>query len=184
MSNIIVLAEHESGELVRGSLSAVQAARVLAEKVGGGFDIAIAGSGIDTAASQLTGYGAATVYQLEGTCLAGYTAQAYAQAFDTAVKTSGAQFVLAAATSRGKDCIPRVAARLGAGQASDIVAINGDAVEALVNGRSQQIIQHKRRNHSICRQHAQQSCHVRMNHARSFGHAANRDRIAAGQFNP
>ena len=127
MSNIIVLAEHESGTLVKASLSAVAAARVLASKVGGGFDIAVAGHGVDGVAASLNGYGAATIYQLEDSGLEGYTAQAYAQAFDTAARTSGATFVVAAATSKGKDCTPRVAARLGAGQASDITAINGDA---------------------------------------------------------
>jgi electron transfer flavoprotein alpha subunit len=126
MSTIIVLAEHDGGELVRGSLSVVQAAKELAAKVGGGYDIAIAGGG-SSVSSALAGYGAETVYQVESDALGGYTAQAYAQAFETAVKASGARFVLAAATSKGKDCIPRVAARLGAGQASDIMAINGDS---------------------------------------------------------
>jgi len=127
MSQIIVLAEHEAGTLVKGSLVAVSAAKELAAKVGGTFDIAIAGQGVDSVAAELAGYGAAHIYQIEDATLANYTAQAYAQAFDTAVRHSGAQFVLAAATSRGKDCTPRVAARLKAGQASDIVAINGSA---------------------------------------------------------
>ena len=126
MSTIIVLAEHDGGELVRGTLCAVQAARELAAKVGGGYDIAIAGGGAGVA-SALSGYGAETIYQVESDALSGYTAQAYAQAFESAVKASGARFVLAAATSKGKDCVPRVAARLGAGQASDVIAINGDA---------------------------------------------------------
>jgi electron transfer flavoprotein alpha subunit len=126
MSNIIVLAEHEAGQLVKASLSAISAAKELAAKVGGGFDVAIAGHGVDAAAAALAGYGATTVYQLEDAGLEGYTAQAYAQAFGTAAQAAGAQFVVAAATSKGKDCTPRVAARLGAGQASDITAINGD----------------------------------------------------------
>ena len=104
MSQIIVLAEHDSGTLVKGSLVAVSAAKELAEKLGGTFDIAVAGQGIDSVAAELAGYGAATVYQLEDASLANYTAQAYAQAFDTAVRQAGAQYVLAAATSRGKDC--------------------------------------------------------------------------------
>ena len=127
MSNIIVLAEHESGQLVKASLTAVTAAQQLAAKVGGGFDIAIAGHGIDGAAAELSGFGAGTIYQLEDAALEGYTAQAYAQAFGTAVSASGASYVIAAATAKGKDCTPRVAARLNAGMASDIIAINGDA---------------------------------------------------------
>ena len=125
MSKIIVLAEHDGGELVRGSLSAVQRQRQC--QVGGGFDIAIAGHNVGNAATALAQFGAETVYQVESAALEGYTAPAYAQAFEVAVQASGATYVLAAATAKGKDTTPRLAARLGAGQASDIIAINGDA---------------------------------------------------------
>ena len=127
MSNVIVLAEQQNGKLANASLNAITAAQQIVAKVGGGFDIAVAGSGIDAVAAALTGYGAGTVYQLEDSSLAGYTAQAYAQAFHTAVKASGAKYVVSAATAIGKDCTPRVAARTGAGQASDVLAIEGDA---------------------------------------------------------
>ena len=126
MSNVIVLAEHESGDLVRGSLNAIQAAKEIVAKVGGSFDVAVVGSGIGAVATELAQYGAATVYQVESSALAGYTAPAYAQGFEVAVKASGATYVLAAATAKGKDTTPRLAARLGAGQASDVIAINGD----------------------------------------------------------
>ena len=127
MSNIIVLAEHEQGSLVNATLNAIGAAKKLAEIVGGGFDIAVAGAGVGAIASQLTGYGAGTVYQVEDPTLEGYTAQAYAQAFHKAVEASGASFVIAASTARGKDCTPRVAARLDAGMASDVIGVEGSA---------------------------------------------------------
>ncbi len=126
MSTIIVLAEQQNGTLASGTLNAVSAAKQLAAKTGGGYDIAVAGHGIDGVAASLAGYGANTVYQLEDPALAGYTAQAYAQAFGTACTAAGAQYVVAASTSIGKDCTPRVAARLDAGQASDVMAIDGD----------------------------------------------------------
>ena len=103
MSSIIVLAEQYEGQLVGGTLSAISAARILADKTGSdGFDIAIAGQGIDAVAASLAGYGAKTVYQIEDAALAGYTAQAYAQAFTSAVNASGASYVVAASTARGK----------------------------------------------------------------------------------
>jgi electron transfer flavoprotein alpha subunit len=127
MSTTIVLAEQQNGTLANGTLNAIAAAQQLAAKTGGGYDIAVAGHGVDGVAAQLAVYGANTVYQLEDPSLAGYTAQAYAQAFDTACKASGAQFVVAASSAIGKDCTPRVAARLDAGQASDVMAIEGEA---------------------------------------------------------
>jgi electron transfer flavoprotein alpha subunit len=123
MSNIIVLAEQQGGTLASGTYNAIGAARQLEAIVGGGFDIAIAGQGIDSVAASLTGFGAGTVYQVEDASLTNYTAPAYAQAFHAAVNSAGARYVIAAASSIGKDCTPRVAARLGAGQASDIVAV-------------------------------------------------------------
>ncbi len=134
MSDIIVLAEQQNGKLANATLNAISAARILAEKTGGGFDIALAGSGVDAVASQLGGYGAGTIYVVDDGALAGYTAQAYAQAFSAAAKAAGASYVVAAATAIGKDCTPRVAARLEAGMASDIVGIEGEA-GALVYAR-------------------------------------------------
>lgn len=123
MSNIIVLAEQQNGKLANATLNAIGAAKQIAAIVGGGFDIAVAGKGVDAVAEALTGYGAGTVYVADDPNLEKYTAQAYAQALHSAVTVSGAQHVVAAATSIGKDCIPRVAARLGAGMASDVIRI-------------------------------------------------------------
>ena len=100
MSKVIVLAEHDAGELVRGSLSAVQAAKELVAKVGGGFDIAIAGHNVGNAATALAQFGAETVYQVESAALEGYTAPAYAQAFEIAVQASGATYVLGRSDSK------------------------------------------------------------------------------------
>jgi electron transfer flavoprotein alpha subunit len=126
MSKVLVLAEQQGGKVAKATLNAITAAKAIAQKTGGSFEIAIAGNGIDAAAAELTGYGAAAIHQLEHAALAQYTAQAYAQAFAQAVKGSGADFVVATATAIGKDLTPRVAARLGAGMASDVVGIEGE----------------------------------------------------------
>ena len=75
MSKIIVLAEHMNGSVVKMSLSAIGAAKQLAAQVGGDFDIAVVGHGVGGAAAQLTGYGAAQVFQVEDPAFEGYTAQ-------------------------------------------------------------------------------------------------------------
>jgi electron transfer flavoprotein alpha subunit len=124
MSKVIVLAEHQDGALVKATLNALGAAKALNALVGGGFSIAVAGAGaLDGVVASLQGYGAEAIYVAQDPALAGYTAQAYAQAFHAAVRESGAAFVVAASTAKGKDCTPRVAARLGAGQASDVVGV-------------------------------------------------------------
>ena len=99
MSNVIVLAEQDSGTVVKATLSAITAAKEIAAKVGGGFDIAVVGSNVGSAASDLCQYGAANVYHVDDACLEGYTAQAYAQAFHAAINQSGAKFIVAASTA-------------------------------------------------------------------------------------
>ena len=130
MSKVIVLAEHQDGVLVKASLNAIGAAQQLVDKVGGGFDVALVGAD-SSVANALQGYGASNIYLVQGEIFTGYTAQAFAQGFHAAVQASEAEFVIAASTAKGKDCTPRVAARLDAGQASDVIGIEGDA-DALV----------------------------------------------------
>ena len=121
MSTIIVLAEQQNGQLANATRNAITAAQQLAAIVGGGFAIAVAGSGIDAVAQKLAGYGAEKVFQVEDATLAHYTAQAYAQGLHKAVAAAGAKFVIATSTAIGKDVTPRVAARLDAGMASDVI---------------------------------------------------------------
>jgi electron transfer flavoprotein alpha subunit len=127
MSTVLVLAEHHEGTLVKASLNAIGAAQTLVEKVGGGFDIAVVGHQVAGVVASLQGYGASTIYQIEDELCTGYTAQAYAHAFHKAAEASGASYIVVASTAKGKDCTPRVAARLNAGQASDLIGIEGDA---------------------------------------------------------
>ena len=123
MSQVVVLAEQKEGTLVKATLSAIGAAQQIASAVGGTYDIVVAGASIGGVAEELSQYGASRVLTLSDDALSGYTAQAYARAFDALVRQSGATYVVAAATSIGKDVTPRIAARLDAGLASDVVAI-------------------------------------------------------------
>lgn len=123
MSKVIVLAEHHNGTLVKATLNAINAAQALNRIVGGGFSIAVVGNNVSAVSASLKSYGAEAIYQVEDPSFEGYTAQAYAQGFHQAVEAAGAHFVVAASTAKGKDCTPRVAARLDAGQASDVVGV-------------------------------------------------------------
>ncbi|MBU0553797.1 electron transfer flavoprotein subunit alpha/FixB family protein [Myxococcota bacterium] len=123
MSKIIVLAEQQLGKLSNATYNAIGAAKKLAGIVGGEFDIALVGGVIEGTIKDVAGYGAAKVYTATDATLERYTAQAYAQAYASVIKAAGAEFVVMAGTAIGKDVAPRVAARLEAGQASDIVDI-------------------------------------------------------------
>jgi electron transfer flavoprotein alpha subunit len=123
MSNVLVIAEHAGGALRKSTLAVIDFAQKAAAKVGGGYDICVVGSQAGTVGAQLTGYGAGKVYTVEGPAFEKYTAQAFAHAIMEVTNAAGATVVAAVASSFGKDCMPRVAVKLGAGMASDIIGL-------------------------------------------------------------
>ena len=68
----------------------------------------------------------AKVIAADDPALANYLADAYATTLEQLIKANEVSLLLATSTAVGKDLLPRVAARLGAGMASDVVAINAD----------------------------------------------------------
>ena len=119
MTDVLVVAELLDGGLRKNTLSAVTFAKQVAEGSGGAFDILAIGEGAQAAADQATGYGARKVLVAE--IGGGY----YAEAFAPTVAELGKGYGVVAATAStyGKDLMPRGAARLGAGVASDLAAV-------------------------------------------------------------
>jgi electron transfer flavoprotein alpha subunit len=129
MGNVLVLIEHSAGQVKKASLCVVTFARAVAAKVGGTVDFLVMGNGASAAAAKVAGYGAGKVHVVEGPAFASYTSQAYAHAIAEVAKAGGYQVVAAAATSIGKESFPRVAVRLNAGMASEVVGLgNGSPV--------------------------------------------------------
>ena len=126
MGNVLVYAETKNGQLPKSTLIAIEAGKTAARKLGGDLLIAVLGSGVDAAAQAAAGYGAAKVLAADDPALANYLADAYAATLDQLIRTNDVSALLATATAQGKDLLPRVAARLGVGMASDIVDINDD----------------------------------------------------------
>jgi electron transfer flavoprotein alpha subunit len=124
MTDILVVGEILGGELRKNTLSAVRFAREVAEATSGKFDILMIGDGADAAAEQAAKFGARAVFraQVDG----GYVAERYAPTVASVAKSGGYGVVVSAAGTTGKDLMPRVAAKLGAGVASDIASVKVD----------------------------------------------------------
>ena len=122
MANVLVVAELLEGKARKTTLCAVTAAKQIAEGTGGSFDILAIGEGAAAAADELAGYGAGKVLKTE--IAGGYTCEKYAATVAEAAK--GYDVTVACASAYGKDLLPRVAAKLDAGVASDISAVNVD----------------------------------------------------------
>ena len=116
----------KAGHFPKTTLIAVNAGLELAQKRGGKCIAVIAGEKLDAPAAEIAKYGVSKVIALDDPALANYLADAHAQALAALAKSHGAEYVLATATAMGKDLMPRVAARLNAPMASEIISINDD----------------------------------------------------------
>jgi electron transfer flavoprotein alpha subunit len=122
MSNVLVVAEHLHGKFPKTTLIGLTAGKTLAEKSGGKVLAVVLGKDVDGLASELASYGV-DVVAVDGPQLEHYVADAYTAAIADVVKQKSIEDVVATATALGKDLLPRLAARLGAGMVSDISGI-------------------------------------------------------------
>jgi electron transfer flavoprotein alpha subunit len=134
MAATLAFAESRNGELRKVAFEAVTAARQAAEASGGGEvqAVVIGGPGIAARAGALGRYGADVVTVVEHPGLARYSPEVFAATLAELLRSGSHRAAFFAASAEGRDLAPRVAARLGAGLASDITGfeIQGDAVLA------------------------------------------------------
>ena len=124
MSNVLIVAEQGGGTLRKATLHAISAGRELAKRTGGKLHLALLGKGVRPVAEELSGYGA-EVHLADAAALEFALAEAYAPVLADLVKATGATLVGGAATAQGKDLLPRLAARLGAAMATEVVTSQG-----------------------------------------------------------
>jgi electron transfer flavoprotein alpha subunit len=122
MPAVIVFCEFDEKGIRTASLPALTAGAALAQQTGGEVVAVVIGSGLGPAAADAARY-AARVLAYDDARLAAPLAETWAPQLADAVKRTGASALLGTATSTGKDLLPRAAALLGAGMASDITAV-------------------------------------------------------------
>ena len=122
MTDVLVIAELLDGTARKTTHSAITLAKQIAAGTGGAFDILVIGDGAKKSAAELTAFGARKVFatQIDG----GYLAEKYAPTIAELGKKYGV--IAVTASTFGKDIAPRVAAKLGAGVASDISGVSTD----------------------------------------------------------
>ncbi|WP_437756841.1 electron transfer flavoprotein subunit alpha/FixB family protein [Sorangium sp. So ce1389] len=118
MADVLVVAEAAEGKLKKTTHSAVTFARQAAAALGGSYSILVIGDAVGDAAAEAATLGAAKVLVAESSALKDYVAERYVPTVVAAAK--GYTVVVGTASAYGKDLLPRVAARLSAGFASDI----------------------------------------------------------------
>jgi electron transfer flavoprotein alpha subunit len=124
MAGVAVFVESGPEGMRSSALPALTAARELAKHQGGPVVALLVGADTGTAATQTAAY-VDKVIRLEAPTLGAAMAETYAPVLAAAVKQAGVGALLGSSTSTGKDILPRVAALLEAGMASDIAKVLG-----------------------------------------------------------
>jgi len=93
----------------------------IADKLGSELCAVAIGEISDEQVRDLIAHGADRVYRIRGDALSRYSSDAYASALAQAITRFSPFAVIAAATSTGRDFVPRIAARLGLGMTSDCI---------------------------------------------------------------
>jgi electron transfer flavoprotein alpha subunit len=119
MGNVLAVCEFTGATLRTSALANLAFARTAATAHGGDVVVLLVGAGAQAASADAARY-APKVVVVEDAALAHYLAETYAPIVARLAKEHGATLVSATATSTGKDLLPRVAALLDAGMASDV----------------------------------------------------------------
>jgi electron transfer flavoprotein alpha subunit len=125
MANVLIVAEQHAGALRKATLHALAAGRTLAQRTGGKLHVALLGAGVKGLAAELAKHGA-EVHVADAPVLEKPLAEAHAPVIAAVAKAAGATWVGAAATAWGKDVLPRAAALLDAGMATEVLGFGGE----------------------------------------------------------
>ncbi|HEY7923896.1 MAG TPA: electron transfer flavoprotein subunit alpha/FixB family protein [Vicinamibacteria bacterium] len=120
---ILTFAEQRDGKLRRASLETVSEARRLAGPLAASVTTVVIGPGSEALAAELTAQGADRIVVFDDPAFGSYATESYARALAQATSEAKPSVVLVPFTAMGKDLAPRVAAKIGAGLASDCVAL-------------------------------------------------------------
>ncbi len=128
MGKILVFAEQTNGKLKRSSMELLQAAA----KSGNTVSAVVFGSHAGDVTAACGHNGANEVHVVRDASLDSYNPELFTANIAAVIEKTQPSILLASASSTGKDLFPQVAARLGAGVASDCTELNisGDSVTA------------------------------------------------------
>ena len=142
MGNVLAFCEFSGSAPKSSALSNLSFARAAAAEHGGEVVALLIGAGAAAAAAETATY-AAKVVTVEDGALEHYLAETYAPIVARLAGEHGASIVCATATTVGKDLIPRAAALLDAGVASDIAKMAGknQFVRPILAGNANQTVE-------------------------------------------
>ena len=120
---ILVFAEQRDGEFRKATYEAVSEGRRLADRNDDRLFVSLMGSEISGLTEEITRYGPDEILLTDDSNLSLYNTETYAACLSAVMKEIQPSLVILSHTAMGKDLAPRVAERVGAGLASDCIAM-------------------------------------------------------------
>ncbi len=132
MAKVFAFVESRGTDVRKVGLEAVAAARILADKSGGGevHALLLGPPGIAAKAEQIGHYGADAIVVVEHPGLANYSPEVATATAAGRIKSGGYRVAIFSTSAQGRDLAPRVAARLGVSVVTDVLSfeIEGDSI--------------------------------------------------------
>ncbi len=120
---VFVICEQRDGAFRKISFEAVSEGRRLADDLNTGLTALVLGDGIADLAGELEKYGPDTILVANDPVLGDYLTEPYTTVCADAISSRHPEVVLTGASAQGKDLAARLAARLDAALAMDVIAI-------------------------------------------------------------
>ena len=110
---LLVIVEHDRGEIVDAALEALTAGRSLAEQMGAELHAVIIGEGAEGLTDQAAEYGAETIHVVSHDILTDYGPDAWAESVRQLADDLDAEAIMTVGTDRGNEVVAQIAARTG-----------------------------------------------------------------------
>ncbi len=127
MAKVFIIAEQRDGRLKKSTFELIGASAA----AGNETHAILLGEGVADLAKELGHYGAKVVHLAQSPALKFYTSEAYSKIIINTLKSASPDIILASHSPTGRDLMPRIAARLGVGLASDCTQLtfNGNKIQ-------------------------------------------------------
>jgi electron transfer flavoprotein alpha subunit len=130
MGNVLIVVEAQpDGTLRKATLNALTAGAQVARATGGELHAVALGKDATALANSVKDYGVKVVHASSAAHLEHFAAEQVAPAVAALATSINAEFIGGAATAVGRDVLPRIAAKLKAAMASDIMSVEGSGAD-------------------------------------------------------
>jgi electron transfer flavoprotein alpha subunit len=131
MAAVLVFVEAQDGKLKKSAAEVLGQGKALADKLGGGIEAVLIGSGTTGLAESVAAFGVDRVLVADADALANFSGEAYLKPLLKAVAAATPKLLLLSASVNGKDLAPAVAAATSSAILTDVTGI--DAADGKVS---------------------------------------------------